>query len=96
MSVFSLYEDPLGKASFSLNFEYLKDKAPTQELSQLANHLRTIPGVAAIYVGLEGDQFKRRPALSVNQILAQPGAVDIIEQALTEFIQADPSKGGNQ
>jgi|SoiMethySBSTD1v2_1073268.scaffolds.fasta_scaffold1659256_1 hypothetical protein len=92
MSVFSLYEYPFGKASFAVNFEYMKDKASAQELSQLADRLRTIPGVAAIYVGLEGDQFKRRPPLSVNQILAQPGAVGAIEQALAECIQADQSK----
>jgi hypothetical protein len=92
MSVFSLYEDPPGKASFAVDFEYLKDKASTQELSQLANHPRTMPGVAAICVGLEGDQFKRRPPLSINQILAQPGAVDIAEQTLMELIQADQSK----
>jgi hypothetical protein len=51
-----------------------------------------MPGVAAICVGLEGDQFKRRPPLSINQILAQPGAVDIAEQTLMELIQADQSK----
>lgn len=86
MSVFTIYEDPIGAARFAINFEYLKDKASAQQLSQLADRLSAIPGVAAIYVGLEGTGCNRRPALPVNQILAQLGAGAIIEQALTEFI----------
>ena len=71
---------------FAINFEYLKDKVSAQQLSQLADRLSAVPGVAAIYVGLEGAGYNRRPALPVNQILAQLGAGAIIEQALTEFI----------
>lgn len=86
--VFSLYEWPAGKASFALNFEYLQGKSlPLTALAELAERLRTIPHVDDRFAGLEQAEFKKRPALSLDQVLAQPGAVAIVEAALDELLQ---------
>jgi hypothetical protein len=82
--VFTLYEWPAGKTVFALNFEYLQGGSLSQAvLARLAERLRAIPKVADRYAGLEQRDFKKRPALSLDQILAQPGAV---ESAIDELL----------
>ncbi len=86
--VFTLYEWPAGKAVFALNFEFLQGGAlPLTALARLAERLRTIPKVADRYAGLEQANFKRRPALSLDQVLSQPGAVATVEAALDDLLQ---------
>ncbi len=88
-SVFTLYEWPAGNAVFALNFEYLQGGAlPLAALAQLAERLRTIPKVADRFAGLEQTNFKRRPALSLDQILALPSAVATVEAALDELLHS--------
>jgi hypothetical protein len=87
-SVFSLYEWPAGKASFALTFDNLLwGTLPLDALSRLAERLRTIPKAAERYAGLEQAGFKKNPSLSIDQILTQPGATDIIEAAIDELLQ---------
>jgi len=87
-SVFSLYEWPAGKASFALTFDNLLwGTLPLDALSRLAERLRTIPKAAERYAGLEQADFKKNPSLSIDQILTQPGATDIIEAAIDELLQ---------
>lgn len=87
-SLFSLYEWPAGNAVCALNFEYLQYGAlPLAVLARLAERLRTIPNVADRYAGLEQKSYKMRPALSLDQVLAQPGAVATVEAALDELLQ---------
>lgn len=88
VSAFGIYPYAEGRSSIAINFQYLADHIPAQTLAQLAQRLRTIPGVAARYVGLEEAQFRKRPSLSIEEILAQPGAVEIVETALDELMQA--------
>lgn len=88
--VFSLYEWPAGNAVFALNFEYLQGGVlPQPALARLAERMRTIPKVADRYAGLEQASYKKRPALSLDQILAQPGAVATAKAALDELLQTD-------
>lgn len=88
--VFSLYEWPAGNAVFALNFEYLQGGAlPQSALARLAEQLRTIPKVADRYAGLEQASFKKRPALSLDQVLAQPDALATVEAALGHLLQTD-------
>lgn len=89
LTVFTLYEWPAGNASFAINFEYLVDSVPSQMLGHLAEQLRKIPGIADRYAGLEQANFKKRPALSVDHILTQPGVVETIEEALDNFARTD-------
>lgn len=87
-SVFSLYEWPAGKVVFALNFEYLQGGSlPLSALARLAERLRAVPKVADRYAGLEQASFKKRPALSLDQVLAQPGAVATVEAAIDELLQ---------
>jgi hypothetical protein len=86
--VFTLYEWPVGKVSFAINFEYLTWSIEPPALYRLADQMRQIPGVADRYAGLELANFKKRPALSVDQILTQPGAIETIESSLAEFVHA--------
>ncbi len=86
--VFTLYEWPAGKAVFALNFEYLQGGAlPLAALARIAERLRTIPMVADRLAGLEQANFRRRPALSLDQVLTQPGAVATVEAALDDLLQ---------
>lgn len=88
-TVFSLYEWPAGKAVFSLNFEYLTwGKLPLMALTRLAERLRTIPKVADRYAGIEQAGFKKRPALSLDEVLSQPGAVGTVKDAIDELLQS--------
>jgi hypothetical protein len=88
-SVFSLYEWPAGNAVFALNFEFLQGGIlPLAALARLAERLRTIPKVPDRFAGLEQRDFKKRPALSLNQVLVQPGAVATVEAALDELLRS--------
>lgn len=49
--------------------------------------MRTIPQVADCYAGLEQASFKKRPALSLDQILAHPGTLATVEAAIDELLQ---------
>lgn len=87
--MFTLYEWPAGKVSFALNFEYLQGKSlPLNALAELAERLRTIPQVTDRFTGLEQVAFKKRPALSLDQVLAQPGAVTTVEGAIDELLRS--------
>lgn len=87
VSVLSFYEWPLGRGVVAINFEYLLGYADTDALTRLADQLRTIPEAAQYLQGLETAGFKRRPGLPINEVLAQPGAVMTIENAITELRQ---------
>lgn len=84
-SILSLYEWPKGKGGVAINFEYMQE-VPTELKSRLAERLRTIPGVVERFVGLEQASFRKRPTLSIDQVLTQMGAVETIEAALDEVI----------
>jgi hypothetical protein len=87
LSVFTLYGWPTGKASFAITFEYLLDTgvAPAT-LEKVATQLRTIPTVNDRYAGLEQAEFRKRPALPIDEVLTQPNAVATIEQAIDELL----------
>jgi hypothetical protein len=86
-SVVSFYEYPKGTGVVAVNFEYLVGQPPSA-LGKLAGRLRAIPGVKERYAGLEEAGFRKRPGLPLDQVLGQPGAVEAVEAALDEFLQA--------
>jgi hypothetical protein len=89
ISLVSIGEWPENRGVVSINFEYLRGLIPHEALQRLADRLRGIPGMNEIYANLESKEFRQRPNLPINQILIQPGAHEIIENALDELLRAD-------
>jgi len=87
VGVWSCYTDL--KPSFVVNFEWLAPHVPIDRLQRLADRLAELPSVPERLAGLAEAGYKRRLALAVNAVLAQPGAADVINSALTELI--DPA-----
>lgn len=86
--VLSFYEWPLGKGVFAINFEYLTGYATPDALARLADRLRKVPGIGEYLVGLEQADFRKRPSLPIDPLLARPGAVETITAALDELLDS--------
>src|SRR5206468_11633010 len=82
--VWSCYTDL--KPSFVVNFEWLAPHVPVERLQRLAERLAELPSVPERLAGLAEAGYRRRLALAVNAVLAQPGAADTIASALNELI----------
>jgi hypothetical protein len=90
VGVWSCYTDL--KPSFVVNFEWLAPHVPIERLQQLADRLAELPSVPERLAGLAEAGYKRRLALAVNAVLAQPGAADVISTALTELLDPGAAK----
>ena len=90
VGVWSCYTDL--KPSFVVNFEWLAPHVPIDRLQRLADRLAELPSVPERLAGLAEAGYKRRLALAVNAVLAQPGAADLINSALTEMIDPEAAK----
>jgi len=90
VGVWSCYTDL--KPSFVINFEWLAPHVPIERLQRLADRLAELPSVPERLAGLAEAGYKRRLALAVNAVLAQPGAADLINSALTELIDPEAAK----
>jgi hypothetical protein len=80
--------------SFILNFAYLRDAVPMEDLAKCADILRSIEGVEQRYNKLGAD-FNARPSVPVDPTLVQPGATEAVIRALTTLLRgaATPSRG---
>ncbi|MDQ1507277.1 MAG: hypothetical protein QOD57_5004 [Actinomycetota bacterium] len=90
VGVWSCYTDL--KPSFVVNFEWLAPHVPIERLQRLADRLAELPSVPERLAGLAEAGYKRRLALAVNAVLAQPGAADVISSALTELLDPAAAK----
>jgi len=90
VGVWSCYTDL--KPSFVVNFEWLAPHVPIDRLQRLADRLAELPSVPERLAGLAEAGYKRRLALAVNAVLAQPGAADVINSALTELIDPEAAR----
>jgi hypothetical protein len=90
VGVWSCYTDL--KPSFVVNFEWLAPHVPVERLQRLADRLAELPSVPERLAGLAEAGYKRRLALAVNAVLAQPGAADVINSALTELLDPEGAK----
>jgi hypothetical protein len=90
VGVWSCYTDL--KPSFVVNFEWLAPHVPIERLQRLADRLAELPSVPERLAGLAEAGYKRRLALAVNAVLAQPGAADVIHSALTELVDPEAAK----
>jgi hypothetical protein len=87
VGVWSCYTDV--KPSFVINFEWLVPHVPQERLQRLAERLSQLPSVPERLTGLAEAGYRRRLALAVNAVLAQPGAADVIASALADLL--DPT-----
>jgi hypothetical protein len=90
VGVWSCYTDL--KPSFVVNFEWLAPHVPIERLQRLADRLAELPSVPERLAGLAEAGYKRRLALAVNAVLAQPGAADVINSAMNELLDPDAAK----
>ena len=90
VGVWSCYTDL--KPSFVVNFEWLAPYVPIERLQRLADRLAELPSVPERLAGLAEAGYKRRLALAVNAVLAQPGAADVINAALNELLDPEGAK----
>ncbi len=90
VGVWSCYTDL--KPSFVVNFEWLAPHVPVDRLQRLADRLAELPSVPERLAGLAEAGYKRRLALAVNAVLAQPGAADVINSALNELLDPEGAK----
>ena len=90
VGVWSCYTDL--KPSFVVNFEWLAPHVPIERLQRLADRLAELPSVPERLAGLAEAGYKRRLALAVNAVLAQPGAADVINAALNELLDPEGAK----
>lgn len=73
--------------TWDVNFEYLRRKGVSiARIDALAASLREIEGVSARFSGLEQRDYLRRPSLPIDGIVAKPGAVDRILDALSALV----------
>jgi hypothetical protein len=92
VGVWSCYTDL--KPSFVVNFEWLAPHVSMDRLQGLADRLAELPSVPERLAGLAEAGYKRRLALAVNAVLAQPGAADVINSALTELLDPAAASAG--
>jgi hypothetical protein len=86
VGVWSCYTDL--KPSFVVNFEWLVPHVSTETLERVAAGLGQLQSVPERLAGLSEANYRRRLALAVNAVLAQPGAADVISGALSELTGA--------
>ena len=92
VGLWSCYTDL--KPSFVINFEWLAPHVEIERLQRLADRLAELPSVPERLAGLAEAGYKRRLALAVNAVLAQPGAADVINTAFTELLTPDAAQAG--
>ncbi|MGH9005020.1 MAG: hypothetical protein ACRDYV_18010, partial [Acidimicrobiia bacterium] len=84
VGVWSCYTDL--KPSFVINFEWLVPHVSPAALQKLADALGQLQSVPERLAGLSDAGYRRRLALAVNAVLAQPGSADVIAGALDELL----------
>jgi hypothetical protein len=92
VGLWSCYTDL--KPSFVINFEWLAPHVEIERLQRLADRLAELPSVPERIAGLAEAGYKRRLALAVNAVLAQPGAADVINSAFTELLNPEAAQTG--
>lgn len=90
VGVWSCYTDL--KPSFVINFEWLVPHVPTAALEKLAEGLGQLQSVPERLAGLSDAGYRRRLALAVNAVLAQPGAADVIARAIDGLLESTPAE----
>jgi len=86
VGVWSCYTDL--KPSFVINFEWLVPHVASAGLQKLADALGQLQSVPERLAGLSDAGYRRRLALAVNAVLAQPESAEVIASALDELLDS--------
>jgi hypothetical protein len=92
VAVWSIYTDPL-KTVFAINFDWMHRRGKgvaAQALDRLADRLRPLPGVAALYADLAERGYNKRPSIPADQLFTAPDAATSIIEAVDELIGDTP------
>jgi hypothetical protein len=95
VAVWSIYTDPL-KTVFAMNFEWMHRRGngvAAEPLERLADRLRPLPGVAALYDDLAKRGYNKRASIPADQLFTAPDAATIIIEAIDELIGGDTISG---
>jgi hypothetical protein len=79
--LFSIYGYTETQSTVAINFEWLVSRGvPHERLDQIAAQARSIPGAAERLAGLEEADFRKRPGLAIDTVVAAPGALDRLKE----------------
>lgn len=73
-------------AAVDLLFNHMKDKVAQTKLAKFADSLRQEPSLRAPLAGLEEADYMRKPALTIDGVLTEPGVTEVVESAVLELI----------
>jgi hypothetical protein len=77
----SIYGYTETQSTVAINFEWLAGRGVSrQRLEQVAAEVRRIPGADERLAGLEEADFRKRPGLAIDTVVAVPGAVDHLKE----------------
>ncbi|MDQ6899819.1 MAG: hypothetical protein M3072_09980 [Candidatus Dormibacteraeota bacterium] len=86
VAVWSIYTDP-GRTVFAINFEWMaRNEISENRLADLVTAMRSIPGIAPYYAGLEAKAWRKRPSVPTSTLFADSGADEVIIQALDRLV----------
>jgi hypothetical protein len=86
--LFSIYGYTETQSTVAVNFEWLASRGVRRgRLDQVAAQVRSIPGADERLAGLEAADFRKRPGLAIDTVLAAPGAVDRLK-ALVDTLES--------
>jgi len=86
ISPWSCWASPPNSA-VSVNFQWIANRGlPVERVEAFLAALEQIPGFGPRLAGVRSADFKKRPGISIDQVLAQPGAMDAFGRALAELL----------
>ncbi|MCW2777442.1 MAG: hypothetical protein JWN17_1167 [Frankiales bacterium] len=81
--------------SLSINFAWARDNLSTQQLKELADRLREVPGVPPRLAGLEQAGFAKRPGLPLALLAGHTALLDAALRAALRAAPRSPSSRGS-
>ncbi len=70
--------------SVGIYFDFVRGRRTPEEMQHLADAMRTVPGVASYFEGLEQSNFGMRPGMKPTDVLADDAALEAWKRALDE------------
>jgi hypothetical protein len=86
--VWSIYTAPGGRSVLAINFDWMHRRGaglPVDVVERLAERLRTLPGVPALYADLAERGYAKRPSIPETS-LSGAGAMEVVKNALDELL----------
>ncbi|WP_456862927.1 hypothetical protein [Geodermatophilus sp. SYSU D00691] len=88
LPAWNIYAAPQGKTVFAINFDWIHQRGkglPADVVERLAERMRQLPGVPALYADLAERNYAKRPSIPASA-LESPDATGIIIRALEEML----------